>query len=274
MAAYLRALDFAGEELAHLDAALARAVGERPEIRRLLTVPGIDMGMAAGLLAAVGDIYRFATAPKLVGYIGLDPRVRQSGLQPARHGPITKQGRAHARGLLVRICLGPRRRRKRLVCRTHRHVPLFPWKPWQQGRIVDRVAPCGYVMSEAPRKPLDAAEVGVEGLLESEAAHDSQISPSRGTRRSARRKPSQPRLLLFRSHLLWVTSLSMWPEVSPAPRTDRHSPFRNARKTFSADRCGFISIRHFVRMLSQAVQRSQFAGNACRQCMQAYDCNV
>jgi transposase len=101
VAAYLRALDFAGEELAHLDAALARAVGERPEIRRLLTVPGIDMGVAAGLLAAVGDIHRFATAQKLVGYIGLDPRVRQSGLQPARHGPITKQGRAHARGLLV-----------------------------------------------------------------------------------------------------------------------------------------------------------------------------
>ncbi len=68
---------------------------------RALTVPGIDMAVAAGLLAAVGDIRRFATAPKLVGYVGLDPRVRQSGLQPARHGPITKQGRAHARGLLV-----------------------------------------------------------------------------------------------------------------------------------------------------------------------------
>src|SRR5262245_30923597 len=101
VAAYLRALDFAGEELGHLDEALARAVGERAEIRRLLTVPGIDMAVAAGLLAAVGDIRRFATAQKLVGYVGLDPRVRQSGLQPARHGPITKQERAHARGLLV-----------------------------------------------------------------------------------------------------------------------------------------------------------------------------
>jgi transposase len=101
VAAYLRALDVAGEELAHLDAALARAVAERPEIRRLLTVPGINIAVAAGLLAAVGDISRFASAQKLVGYVGLDPRVRQSGLQPARHGPITKQGRAHARGLLV-----------------------------------------------------------------------------------------------------------------------------------------------------------------------------
>jgi transposase len=36
-----------------------------------------------------------------VSYLGLNPRVRQSGLQPAHHGRITKQGRAHARGMLV-----------------------------------------------------------------------------------------------------------------------------------------------------------------------------
>jgi transposase len=34
-------------------------------------------------------------------YLGLNPRVRQSGGQPAQHGRITKQGRAHARGMLV-----------------------------------------------------------------------------------------------------------------------------------------------------------------------------
>jgi transposase len=31
----------------------------------------------------------------------VNPRVRQSGNQPASHGRITKQGRAHARGMLV-----------------------------------------------------------------------------------------------------------------------------------------------------------------------------
>ncbi len=35
------------------------------------------------------------------GEVGLNPRVRQSGGQPASHGRITKQGRAHARGMLV-----------------------------------------------------------------------------------------------------------------------------------------------------------------------------
>ena len=38
---------------------------------------------------------------KLVSYLGLNPSVRQSGPGPAYHGRITKQGRGHARGMLV-----------------------------------------------------------------------------------------------------------------------------------------------------------------------------
>jgi transposase IS116/IS110/IS902 family protein len=36
-----------------------------------------------------------------VAYPGLHPRVRQSGGQPAKHGPITKADAAHARSMLV-----------------------------------------------------------------------------------------------------------------------------------------------------------------------------
>ena len=42
-----------------------------------------------------------AATNKLVGYLGLDPRVRQSGDQPAKHGRISKQGSAHGRHALV-----------------------------------------------------------------------------------------------------------------------------------------------------------------------------
>ena len=52
-------------------------------------------------MAAVGDFTRFRTPEKLVAYLGLNPRVRQSGWQPASHGRITKAGPAHARGMLV-----------------------------------------------------------------------------------------------------------------------------------------------------------------------------
>ena len=59
------------------------------------------MTVALGLLAAIGDITRFASPEKLVSYLGLNPSVRQSGNGPAHHGRITKQGRAHTRGMLV-----------------------------------------------------------------------------------------------------------------------------------------------------------------------------
>ena len=52
-------------------------------------------------MAAVGDFRRFRTPEQLVSYLGLNPRVKQSGGKAATHGRITKNGRAHARGMLV-----------------------------------------------------------------------------------------------------------------------------------------------------------------------------
>ncbi|HEX2468601.1 MAG TPA: transposase [Solirubrobacterales bacterium] len=44
---------------------------------------------------------RFGNPRRLVGYLGLDPQVRQSGSEPARHGRISKQGSTSARHALV-----------------------------------------------------------------------------------------------------------------------------------------------------------------------------
>ena len=59
------------------------------------------MIVAATFMAAIGDIRRFPDRRKLTGYLGLDPRVRQSGVGPASHGHISKQGSASARHALV-----------------------------------------------------------------------------------------------------------------------------------------------------------------------------
>jgi transposase len=53
------------------------------------------------VLAAIGDVTRFSSPQKLVSYFGLNPKVRQSGDRPAYHGRIRRQGRAHARAMLV-----------------------------------------------------------------------------------------------------------------------------------------------------------------------------
>jgi len=99
--ACLRHVDFLDAEITRLDRAIAERALENPDVLRLMTVPGISVITASTFIAAVGDIRRFPSARKLVGYLGLDPRVRQSGAAPARHGRITKQGSAAVRHVLV-----------------------------------------------------------------------------------------------------------------------------------------------------------------------------
>jgi transposase len=96
----LRQIDFLDAELRALEAALAEQALRCPQILRLMTVPGVNVHTAAAFMAAVGDIRRFPSARRLVGYLGLDPRVRQSGNGDARHGHISKAGSSMARAML------------------------------------------------------------------------------------------------------------------------------------------------------------------------------
>jgi transposase len=98
---YLADLDQRAADLDALDAALAERAMKDERARRLMTLSGVHVTVAMGLLAAIGDITRFASSEKLVSYLGLNPSVRQSGNRPAQHGRITKQGRSHARAMLV-----------------------------------------------------------------------------------------------------------------------------------------------------------------------------
>ncbi len=101
MAACLRQIDFLDAEIAGVDRHLARHALNSAEIKRLMTIPGVDVTTAATLIAAIGDIHRFESAKRLVGYLGLDARVRQSGVAAARHGHISKEGTSAARHVLV-----------------------------------------------------------------------------------------------------------------------------------------------------------------------------
>lgn len=101
VAGCLRHVDFLDAEVALLDEAIAREALRSDDVLRLMTVPGVSVITASTFVAAIGDVRRFASARKLVGYLGLDARVRQSGQSPARHGRITKQGSAPVRHVLV-----------------------------------------------------------------------------------------------------------------------------------------------------------------------------
>jgi transposase len=96
----LRTIAFLDDEVARFERAVACYALASSEIRRLMTIPGVGLLSAATFVAVVGDVHRFPSARKLVGFLGLDPRVRQSGSAAARMGHISKEGPSAARQAL------------------------------------------------------------------------------------------------------------------------------------------------------------------------------
>jgi transposase len=78
-----------------------KALGaEHPYVSLLQTVPGVAWVLGYTIAAEIGDISRFSSPAKLVGYTGLCPRVRQSGSMD-RRGPHAKHGPKYLRWALI-----------------------------------------------------------------------------------------------------------------------------------------------------------------------------
>jgi transposase len=98
---HMREIDRLAGDFASLDVDIAHETVNATAVQRLLTIAGVNMIVASGIVAAIGEISRLKEPQKLVSYFGLNPRLRRSGLGPAQYGWISKHGRSHARGLLV-----------------------------------------------------------------------------------------------------------------------------------------------------------------------------
>ena len=75
----IRQIEFLDAEIAAVERLIAQQALSWPEIRRLMTVPGVNLVCAATFIAAVGDPRRFLTSRKLVAYLGLIPRSANPG---------------------------------------------------------------------------------------------------------------------------------------------------------------------------------------------------
>jgi hypothetical protein len=97
----LRQIDFLNQEIATIEAELARFATSSAQAKQLMSVPGVGLVTASAFLAQVGEITRFPNPNRLVSYLGLNPSLRQSGDNDARTGRISKQGSALVRHVLV-----------------------------------------------------------------------------------------------------------------------------------------------------------------------------
>jgi transposase len=145
----LRMHDVLDGEIELVERGLAAQALAAPSVRRLMTIPGVGAVTALALVGVIGDVTRFPSPRHLVGYLGLDPRVRQSGEKAARHGHISRAGQAHARGLLIEAAhtairtpgplrafharIAARRGKQIALCATARKLAVLAWHLLSKG---------------------------------------------------------------------------------------------------------------------------------------------
>jgi transposase len=71
-----------------------------PVIQGLMALRGVSLLTATTIVAEIGDLRRFTSAPQLMAYLGVVPSEHSSGGTKSR-GAITKTGNGHVRRVLV-----------------------------------------------------------------------------------------------------------------------------------------------------------------------------
>jgi hypothetical protein len=87
----LAVIDLLDERVAPLERELRQGATDDPRVVLLKSIPGVGDLLGLTLASEIGDVARFSTPSKLIGYAGLAPRVHQSG-DRARAGALSKAG--------------------------------------------------------------------------------------------------------------------------------------------------------------------------------------
>jgi transposase len=98
--AALRLIQVLDGEIDACEAALRKAGADHRYVPTLMTAPGIGWVLGYTIAAEIGDIARFPSPKKLVGYTGLCPSVDQSGGHDWR-GSLAKNGPKYLRWALI-----------------------------------------------------------------------------------------------------------------------------------------------------------------------------
>jgi transposase len=93
-------IDDLDRQIAAIDRELKTRGADHAYVPLLMSAPGIAWVLGYTIAAEIGDIHRFSSPTKLVGYTGLCPRVYQSG-GTDRRGPLTHAGPRYLRWALI-----------------------------------------------------------------------------------------------------------------------------------------------------------------------------
>jgi len=144
------------ETVEHLDGQVQRVEERmmevfegRPEVERLMTLPGVGFLLAVVIAEEVGDIGRFASAERLAAYGGTTPRVHSSGGK-TRYGPLRPDVNRYLKWAYVEaansICLNRHRWPDRHVARLYDRIKRAKGHPKAIGAVARHLAEATYWM--------------------------------------------------------------------------------------------------------------------------------
>ncbi len=111
----LAVIELFDERLAPLERELRQAAKADARVILLKTIPGVGDLLGLTLASEIGDVSRFSTPRKLIGYAGPAPRVNQSG-DRSRTGALSKAGSRTLRWAAIEAA----------------HASWRPTNPWHQ----------------------------------------------------------------------------------------------------------------------------------------------
>ena len=92
------------EQMSQVEKQIAEHIDQHPDLKRqsdlLRSIPGIGSKTAAALLCELGDWSRFSSARAAAAYVGVVPRVRESGTSVRGRSSMCKLGNARLRKAL------------------------------------------------------------------------------------------------------------------------------------------------------------------------------
>ncbi len=202
----VKALEVLTPQIALVEKKLEQLCAVEPVIKRLRTVPGIALIVAAVFVSVIDEAKRFRRAHHVEAYVGLVPSEHTSVHR--RLGAITKQGNSYLRALLVQAAhsvfrlraddplkrwgeaIAQRRGKRIAVIAVARRLVGILWAMWRDGSVYN---PTQLGLATATGLSSHARELTTEA--EQQRAAVSPTGNRRPTpRASARKTPREARM--------------------------------------------------------------------------------
>lgn len=105
---YTALIQILTKEIQSLQKAMSKTAEDTQKLLR--SIPGIGVTASAMIVGYIGNIDRFETPDQLTAYVGIDPRVHQSGTSIHGKGYISKRGNKPLRSILFSAAFIAQRR--------------------------------------------------------------------------------------------------------------------------------------------------------------------